>query len=83
MEVISQLCTRRGRNRVKAAQKGGTAQGAARRERQQVAAQREGQQEGVLGRIAKAVDARHKRGGARTSAQASFWMRLPSASRPG
>ena len=89
MEVISQLCTRRGRNRVKAAQKGGTAQGAARRERQQVAAQREGQQEGVLGRSAKAVDARHKRWGggggegSHLAAQASFWMRTPQRVSPG
>ena len=38
----------------------------------------------VLGRSAKkkGVDARHKRGGARTSAQASFWMR-PQRVSPG
>ena len=68
---------------MKAAQKGGTAQGAARREQQQVAAQREGHQEGVLGRSAKAVDARHKReGGGRTSVEASFWMRTPQRVAP-
>ena len=69
MEVISQLCTRRGRNRVKAAQKGGTAQGAARRERQQLGGNRvsSGAKGGTAQREARHEGQRKGRGSAKAT----------------